>query len=329
MPPMKEGSPPHWSITRRLRTSRHRDQTRWLHSPTILRGRGSKNGANFPVVGRSDRIVDAAGCGGRRNELQRGLMPWLNKNCVTCHNSKKSSGGVDFSGFKDQAAAKARFDVWKKAVEQVRTGNMPPDEPLDAKSKQPLLGWYDATFDTSKNPDPGPPLMRQLTRNEYSQTMRDLFRFYFDPAGEAGIPHENVVTGFPNRANGLVLESSLMEALLHRGRPRPRPTLHRPRHEGAAHGTPGRHAVGESLGGGSEPTSLTRLRTPRVSPRGERQGSRAIRGHRRPGHQGGRIVRDSHPQGDEADPGFSLFPVAHRGGARETTGKSSPSSGRG
>ena len=161
-------------------------------------------------VGLIVLLTPLAAAGGETN-FSAGLMPWLNKNCVTCHNSKKSSGGVDFSGFKDQAAAKARFDVWKKAVEQVRTGNMPPDEPLDAKSKQPLVGWYDATFDTSKNPDPGPPLMRQLTRNEYSQTMRDLFRFYFDPAGEAGIPHENVVTGFPNRANGLVLESSLME----------------------------------------------------------------------------------------------------------------------
>jgi hypothetical protein len=155
-------------------------------------------------------LFPLAAAGGEK-DFATGLAPWLRQNCVTCHNAKKTSGGVDFAIFKDHSAAKARFDVWKKAVEQVRLGNMPPDDPLDAEKKRPLLAWFDATFDTSRHPDPGPPLIRQLTRNEYSQTMRDLLRFYFDAAGEAGIPEENVVEGFPNRAGGLVLESSLME----------------------------------------------------------------------------------------------------------------------
>ena len=148
---------------------------------------------------------------GDEKDFATGLSPWLRQNCVTCHNGKKASGGVDFSSFEDQSAAKARFDLWKKAVEQVRLGNMPPDDPLDAESKRPLLAWFAVTFDTSRNPDPGPPLIRQLTRNEYSQTMRDLLRLNFDAAGEAGIAEENVVEGFPNRAGSLNLESSLME----------------------------------------------------------------------------------------------------------------------
>jgi Protein of unknown function (DUF1592)/Protein of unknown function (DUF1588)/Protein of unknown function (DUF1585)/Protein of unknown function (DUF1595)/Protein of unknown function (DUF1587) len=139
------------------------------------------------------------------------VLPWLQENCVTCHNAQKASGGVDFSGIKDQGEARARFPLWKKAVEQVRTGSMPPKEPLDAAAQRPLLAWYDATFDTSRHPDPGPPLTRQLTREEYSQTMRDLLRYYFDPAGDAGIPGENIVEGFPNRAGGLMLEASLMQ----------------------------------------------------------------------------------------------------------------------
>lgn len=139
------------------------------------------------------------------------LLPWLRANCIRCHNAEKRSGGIEFSGFKDQSAAKNRFDIWKKAVDQVRRGNMPPDDPLAADAKKPLLAWYASAFDTSKSPDPGPPLIRQLTRHEYSQTMRDLLRLNFDAAGEAGIPEENVVGGFANRAGGQVLESSLME----------------------------------------------------------------------------------------------------------------------
>lgn len=139
------------------------------------------------------------------------FLPWLRDNCLSCHNANKANGGVDFSSFKNQASAKGRFDMWKKAVHQVRTSAMPPDDPLDAKAQEPLQTWYQATFDTSKRPDPGPPLIRPFTRNEYSQTMRDLLRINFDAAGEAGISEEHVVEGFPNRAASLVLESTLME----------------------------------------------------------------------------------------------------------------------
>lgn len=139
------------------------------------------------------------------------LLPWLRDRCLSCHNAEKANGGVDFSAFKSQSSAKARYDVWKKAAHQVRSGAMPPNDPLDAQAQQPFAAWFDATFDTSKRPDPGPPLIRPLTRHEYSQTMRDLLRINFDAAGEAGISEENVVEGFPNRAASLVLESTLME----------------------------------------------------------------------------------------------------------------------
>jgi len=57
----------------------------------------------------------------------------------------------------------------------------------------------------------GPPLTRQFTRDEYSQTVRDLLQLNFDAAQEAGIPYENIVDGFASRAGGLVIEPSLVE----------------------------------------------------------------------------------------------------------------------
>jgi len=148
---------------------------------------------------------------GAEPDFTQTLGPFLRANCLSCHNDRETSGSVDFSAIKDQAGAKSRFALWKKAVEQVRTGNMPPEENLEPAAKRTLLAWFEATFDTSARPDPGPPLLRQLTRNEYSQTIRDLLRINYDAAAEAGIPDENVVEGFANRAGGLVLESSLME----------------------------------------------------------------------------------------------------------------------
>ncbi|MFO0866939.1 MAG: c-type cytochrome domain-containing protein [Gemmataceae bacterium] len=120
-------------------------------------------------------------------EFEGGLQPWLREHCLSCHNANKANGGVDFSAFKTQASAKGRLDIWKKAFHQVRTGQMPPEDPIDAKAQRPFFGVVRCDRYLEKKPDPGPPLIRPLTRNEYSQTMRDLLRFYHDAASDAGI----------------------------------------------------------------------------------------------------------------------------------------------
>ncbi|MEZ5433977.1 MAG: DUF1592 domain-containing protein [Verrucomicrobiales bacterium] len=141
------------------------------------------------------------------------VRPVMARHCLSCHGEKKQKGGVDFSGATDTASAMKLYRHWRKAAEQVPPGEMPPDDepPLPPEDREVLLGWIGEAFDTSRHPDPGPPLTRQLTRAEYSQTMKDPLRINFDPAGAAGISEENVVEGFGNRAGGLVLEPSLME----------------------------------------------------------------------------------------------------------------------
>jgi hypothetical protein len=142
------------------------------------------------------------------------VLPLLREQCTSCHNPKKAGGGVDLTLLKDPNSVRLRYDLWKKAVKQVRNNTMPPGEPLAEADRKRMLDWHQTEFVLSKTRDPGPPLLRQLTRNEYSNTIRDLLRINFDAASEAGIPQENVVDGFPNRAGSLVLESSLMEKYL-------------------------------------------------------------------------------------------------------------------
>ena len=145
--------------------------------------------------------------------FEQDVQRTLASRCQQCHDASGASGGIEFESLSSVDVAMSRYRMWKKVVEQVSTGAMPPEgeTPLTADEKQRLLAWVETAFDTSENPDPGPALVRQLTRAEYSQTMRDLLKFWHDSTGEAGIPHESVVDGFANRAGGQVLESSLME----------------------------------------------------------------------------------------------------------------------
>lgn len=139
------------------------------------------------------------------------VLPVLKDHCISCHDAKHASGGIDLTDLRDAASVRDRYDLWKKTVKQLQYSTMPPDDPLENADRQRLLGWHDSEFIRTDERNPGPPLTRQLTRNEYANTVRDLLRINFDAAGEAGIPQENVVDGFPNRAGGLVLESTLME----------------------------------------------------------------------------------------------------------------------
>ena len=146
-------------------------------------------------------------------EFQEGFRTIVERYCLECHDEKKQKGGVDLSVVTNGETALDRYHLLRKVAEQVRSGEMPPEDEqaLKPEDKQTLLHWIAGTFDTSKSPHPGPPLARQLTRAEYNATLRDLLRINFDAASQAGIPEENVVGGYSNRAGGLVLEPVLME----------------------------------------------------------------------------------------------------------------------
>lgn len=145
--------------------------------------------------------------------FNRDVRSVLDASCKDCHNDSESRGGISFDSITSADTVMGSYPLWKKVIKQVSRGTMPPkgETALSADEKQRLLGWIQTAFDTRDNPDPGPSLVRQMTREEYSQTMRDLLGFWHDSAGEAGIPHERVVDGFTNQAGGQVLESSLME----------------------------------------------------------------------------------------------------------------------
>lgn len=158
------------------------------------------------VLVSTSTVVHAAS-----SDFSTDVLPILKDHCISCHDARHASGGIDLTLLRDAASVRERYNLWKKALRQIQYNTMPPDDPIDNADRQRLIGWHQAEFIHTDQHDPGPPLTRQLTRNEYANTVRDLLRINFDAAGEAGIPQENVVDGFPNRAGGLVLESTLME----------------------------------------------------------------------------------------------------------------------
>src|SRR5688500_6105271 len=142
----------------------------------------------------------------------RVIRPRLDASCVRCHNPQKKKGGVDL--------ASAKLDdrrLWRRAVEQLASGAMPPeDEPklADADRAALLAGLREAAeFIAPRAPqDPGPPVLRRLNRTEYANTLRDLLGLNTGAADKAGLPEESRGTGYDTAGAILGLTPSLMEA---------------------------------------------------------------------------------------------------------------------
>ena len=100
--------------------------------------------------------------------------------CVECHSSENKKGGLDLAALKVELSNGENFAKWVKIHDRIQSGEMPPK-----KQKQPAAAEKNATVQWIKTsllkaeldrlksePRTG---LRRLTRNEYENTMRDLF----------------------------------------------------------------------------------------------------------------------------------------------------------
>ncbi len=147
------------------------------------------------------------------------IAPLLAKHCTSCHGLKKQENGVNFATFSDVASILSRRELWTKARAALQSEEMPPDPEethFTADDRRQLIHWIENRIEKIDRAspiylDPGPPLVRQLTRDEYNHTVRDLLRIDFDPASAAGISEEQVADGFSNLAGSQLLTEPLLE----------------------------------------------------------------------------------------------------------------------
>ncbi len=104
---------------------------------------------------------------------------FLEKNCHSCHNSDVTEANLNFANLKLDPTNRDNFAIWKRVVERVANGEMPPKEeprPLESDIAQfvsnienPLLAADQADIATN-----GRVRSRRLTRVEYEYTLHDL-----------------------------------------------------------------------------------------------------------------------------------------------------------
>jgi hypothetical protein len=162
----------------------------------------------------------AAGLAGRADDFAKTASPLLAKYCFDCHGEKKQKGGIEVHQLTSTDAALRHHRFLENIAKQVELGDMPPDDedllPTDAE-REALVREIGAVLDKLKSGDfprnPGRTTVRRLNRNEYNNTVRDLFGIDFMPGRD--FPSDGAGgEGFDNVGDALFVQPSLMEKYL-------------------------------------------------------------------------------------------------------------------
>lgn len=153
------------------------------------------------------------------DSFDESIHPLLKEYCQTCHSRKEQAGELELERFSNETLVKQETDVWERALEQLKLGEMPPRDArqLSEEQKRKLSGWIQQMLDEvalANAGDPGPVVLRRLSNQEYTYTLRDLTEISsLDPAHE--FPVDGAAgEGFTNAGAALVMSPGLLTKYL-------------------------------------------------------------------------------------------------------------------
>lgn len=140
-----------------------------------------------------------------RKMFKEKVTPFVEKYCLKCHGPRPKAGINLESALKNPGSTSAYLH-WKKAVANVKVHDMPPEDapriPTDEERGQ-FIEWVGHLKHLAPR-DPGPFVMRRLTRVEYGNTLHDLYGV--DPSIANRLPEEVGGEGYLNSITPLQSE---------------------------------------------------------------------------------------------------------------------------
>ena len=140
-----------------------------------------------------------------RNTFKHKVAPFVKKYCIDCHGTRPE-GGVNLQSALDSPESATSFLHWKKAVANVKLHDMPPEEageiPTDEERRE-FVEWIGELKYLAER-DPGPFVIRRLSKMEYGNTLHDLYGV--SPSIADSLPEEVVGEGYLNSISPLQTE---------------------------------------------------------------------------------------------------------------------------
>jgi Protein of unknown function (DUF1588)/Protein of unknown function (DUF1587)/Protein of unknown function (DUF1585)/Protein of unknown function (DUF1595)/Protein of unknown function (DUF1592) len=153
------------------------------------------------------------------------VVPLLTKNCMECHQGERPRGKSRFDQLAQDKNLESKIGIFRKIVERLDLGDMPPEEKIDATTQKRMAiprpdpkavaeatTWIKKflsdqaakpTLQVSEN------WIRRLNGAEYDNTIRDLTGIDSHPADD--FPLDPVEEGFDNNGRYLTMTSLQFE----------------------------------------------------------------------------------------------------------------------
>ena len=129
---------------------------------------------------------------GGRVSYEKQVLPLLEEYCIDCHGDGVDKGDLVLDEWKSAEERDTDYHVWKEVLSNVALNIMPPPKRKSQptpEERRVIETWIEREvfrYDPEE-PDPGRVTVRRLNRQEYNNTVRDLFFVDFKPADRGGI----------------------------------------------------------------------------------------------------------------------------------------------
>tara|TARA_R110002096_G_scaffold10562_11_gene40506 strand:- start:2908 stop:4875 length:1968 start_codon:yes stop_codon:yes gene_type:complete len=129
------------------------------------------------------------------------IIPVLDKNCYSCHNTGNPKGGVNLKIYEEEGRVIKDGQFWLKVLDQIKSKEMPPSskpELNDNEYHTLLDGINGILIKSLEKRTPGKVIIRRLSHTEYHYTVLDLTgvsfnamnRFPADGSGGGGFDNQ-------------------------------------------------------------------------------------------------------------------------------------------
>ena len=153
-------------------------------------------------------------------EADRGVLGFLDRYCLECHDTLTEKGDREFESFGLPLESEADLIAAKDIIDQITLKEMPPeeaDQPGDEERLAAVRELRQAVLDARGliEGSGGRTVMRRLTKREYVITLETLFGRRVDTLGlTVGFPKENTSRHMDNIGRALVTSGFLPEKYL-------------------------------------------------------------------------------------------------------------------
>jgi hypothetical protein len=149
-------------------------------------------------------------------DYKKQVEPLLKSYCFECHGEGANKGEVTFDEYTNLTSHIGNQKLWLAVWQNLQSQMMPPAKKVQPKDEErrEIIKWIerDVFKLDANNPDPGRVTIRRLNREEYRNTILDLFGVEFDTT--EAFPADDAGYGFDNIGDALTMSPLLLEKYL-------------------------------------------------------------------------------------------------------------------